>query len=95
MGAEYELSVSVEMQVPAGCYTDDITDTLSYADLHEVVKREFDRPSRLIEHVATRIGRAIMDGFPAVRRSGVRLVKVAPPIPGFSGSAAVEIFFEK
>lgn len=95
VGAEYELNVSVSLPFPEGCVTDEIDDTLSYADIYEVMKDEFSRPSRLIEHVATRIGDALFRAFGQIENIEIKVVKLSPPIPGFSGSASVRLFFKK
>lgn len=95
VGAEYELRLRLGLGVPAGVTTDDVADTVNYADVWAVAKREFAIPSKLIEHVGTRIGEALLREFNALQRVDLELIKVSPPIPGFNGSAAVEIIFEK
>lgn len=95
VGAEYELNVSVALPVTEGCATDEIGDTLSYADIYDVVRDEFSRSSRLIEHVATRVGNALLEAFGQIESVEIKVVKLSPPIPGFSGSASVRLFFKK
>lgn len=95
VGAEFRLDVSVTLPRPDGCMTDEIDDTVSYADIYEVVREEFSHPSRLIEHVAHRIGTKLLACFPVLQTVEVKVVKIAPPIPGFSGHASVRLFFEK
>ncbi len=89
VGNEFRVSVAVTMPAPAGCATDKLEGTLSYADIYDVVSEQFSRPSALIEHVAHRISRALFDRWPLIDRVVVKVTKVTPPITGFAGSASV------
>lgn len=78
----------------SGTVSDELADTVSYADIYEVVKLEFGRPAKLIEHLACRIASHLLDSFPPLQNVDVKIVKVAPPIPGFAGSASVRYFWK-
>lgn len=96
VGANYRLDIALNLaEIPAGCFTDEVRDTVNYAEVYGVIKSEFAKPSRLIEHVASRIVNAVMQRFSEVQSVELKLIKENPPIPGFSGHAAVQIFFEK
>jgi dihydroneopterin aldolase len=69
--------------------TDDLDDTLNYAVVYEVVKREMEIPSNLIEHVAGRIMRALKTAFPQITAIDLKLSKLNPPIAGEVASASV------
>ncbi len=60
--------------------TDQIEDTLSYADLSELIKNEMAVPSQLLEHVAGRIARRIEECYPAVVGIELELTKENPPM---------------
>lgn len=90
VGAEYEVSIVITMPPPAGCDTDLLDNTLSYAQLYESLKREFAIHSDLIEHLAKRIAIAITDTWPYILSAEIKITKLAPPIPSFQGSAAVK-----
>lgn len=85
VGNEFEVTVSVE--IPP-VYTDDLSATVSYADIAAIVGEEMAEPSDLIEHVAVRIRAAIMERLPAVIGGGVTVVKHKPPIPGVQLASA-------
>lgn len=89
VGNDFE--VSVEIEIPP-VYTDELTDTVSYADIVDIVKTEMAQPSKLIEHVAARIRDALLRRFPTIRSGRVRVAKLTPPIPGAQmASAAVTL----
>ena len=60
--------------------SDDVADTLNYATLFDLAKREMDIPSQLLEHVAGRIVKAITTAFPEVTSIDLELTKQNPPM---------------
>lgn len=72
--------------------TDDIGLTLSYADIVAIARQVNATPSRLLEHVAWRLYRALMASCPQIAGGKVRVAKIKPPVAGSEmDSAAVEI----
>jgi len=87
--------VNVTLTTPAmpAIQTDRLEDTLDYAQVYQVVKREMAQPSQLLEHVAGRIVRALMDTFPGVGVS-VQVRKQHPPVGGDVAWSSVEVCSE-
>lgn len=75
--------------------SDSIADTLNYAELLSVVKREMGVPSQLLEHVAGRICRAILTTFPEAEAVDLRLTKINPPMGADCDGAGVELTMER
>ena len=71
--------------------SDEVTDTLNYAALYDLVAREMQQPSKLLEHVAGRIAEAIGKTFPQVTSIDLELTKQNPPIGADCEGASVEI----
>jgi len=69
--------------------TDNLSDTINYAEVYKIVKIEMDIPSKLLEHVAGRILRKIKKEFPVIEGIEICLAKERPPIEGEIESAAV------
>ena len=95
VGGEYTVSVEVETDVTAAIATDDVEQTLNYAALFEVVKREMLIPSNLLEHVAARIGKAVMDNFPQVQALDLTVTKQNPPMGADCQGAGVKLHIVK
>lgn len=78
--------VNVALDVPASDRaeaSDCLDDTINYAQVVEIVKREMSVPSRLLEHVAGRIKNHIIADFGHMVAAGkVEVKKLAPPISG-------------
>ena len=64
VGGEYSVSLRVHYNIYKAMESDDVADTLNYALLLELVKREMACPSSLLEHVVGRIGKAVFKEFP-------------------------------
>ena len=69
--------------------SDDLEDTINYAVVYEVVKREMAIPSKLIEHAAGRILAALKETFPQLLMIELKLSKLNPPFGGDVYSASV------
>ena len=64
IGADFLISVRIGYDFSKAINTDDVSDTISYADVYELIKQEMQVPSKLLEHVAGRIVNAIKKAFP-------------------------------
>ena len=80
VGNDYVVNVTVGYPWQSAAESDDVCDTLNYAVLAEIVKREMSVPSNLLEHVAMRIARAVKDEFPLCVSISLDIRKIAPPI---------------
>ena len=91
IGTHFQVDVSFRTDTSVAQRTDNISDTVSYLDVYQRVKREMQSPSHLLEHVADRIGEALLAEFPAIEEVTVRVHKMNPPLGGKLESVAVEI----
>lgn len=73
------------------CETDDVDDTLNYAVLLDIVRKEMRQPSCLLEHVVGRIGQSVFSRYPAVDAVDVSVVKENPPMGSSLHGAGVEL----
>lgn len=91
VGADFTVTLRVKADLSRPVFSDDVADTLNYAALYDILKREFAQPSRLLEHVAGRIGQAVFGSFPQVQAVDITLTKLNPPMGADSEGAAVEL----
>lgn len=87
--------VNLEVNLPYHLQTDadNLDNTVSYADLFQIVKEEMDIPAQLMETVACRIISKIKKDYPLIMSGKVSIRKEHPPIPGCDGSATISISF--
>ena len=95
VGADFVLSLRVGYPLEKAMESDEVSDTLSYAELYRLVEREMRIPSRLLEGVAGRIVKAIETAFPKVSSVDLELTKMNPPMGADSDGAGVEIHWER
>ena len=91
VGNEFVLDLRLRMDWTRAIRSDDVNDTLSYAEVYEAVKDEMARPSRLLEHVAGRIARRLFQDFSSLEEIELRLVKRNPPMEADIEGAGVEL----
>ncbi len=91
VGNEFVLDLRLRMDWTRAIRSDDVNDTLSYAEAYEAVKDEMARPSRLLEHVAGRIARRLFQDFSSLEEIELRLVKRNPPMGADIEGAGVEL----
>ena len=94
VGGEFVVSLRVGYPIQAAMETDDVADTLNYAELFQLVKQQMDIPSKLLEHVAGRIVKAIHEQFPQVSSVHLRITKKNPPMGADAAGAGVELNIE-
>lgn len=95
VGNTFEVSVAVDIPADFDLEADIPENTISYADIYEIVKMEMNVTSKLIETVAWRIAKRLRELYPQILSGVVRISKCPPPIPGIIGNASVKYFFEK
>lgn len=93
VGADFEVSLRVDYDYSHALDSDELDDTISYADLCDIVRREMAVPSKLLEHVAGRMAKAVISSYPQAKRVGVKVVKLNPPMGADCDGAGVEVEF--
>ena len=92
VGNDYLMDVRLQYPVDPAMLSDNVLDTVNYADMADAVRQEMAQPSQLLEHVATRIAKRLLRDYATLSSVRVRITKLSPPIPGLQCSGAgVEI----
>jgi dihydroneopterin aldolase len=94
-GGEFVVNVRVAYPLRQAMQTDNVDDTLNYAELFEIINKEMQTPSSLLEHVAGRIGESIFRHFAQVSSVWLTIAKKNPPMGADSDGAAVEVLLER
>ena len=89
VGQDFE--VTAILNVPSYDGSDNLSATVNYAEVCDLIVREMQTPSDLIEHAASRLCSAIRHTFPAVSAVTLTLTKLAPPIPHPLDSVSVTL----
>lgn len=88
-GNTFIVDVSLEYPAEEAAKTDDLSATLDYAVVYEIVKAEMGIPSKLLEAVAKRISDKITGKYPEAKSLAVSVSKLNPPVGGTCSRARV------
>ncbi len=91
VGADFVVNLRLGYDISRAMQTDDVGDTLNYAEVYELVKHQMDVPSKLLEHVAGRIVDAVRKAYPDITSIDLELTKLNPPMGADCRGAGVEI----
>lgn len=92
-GADFVVNVKVKYPLQNAVKSDDVRDTINYAKIFEIINKEMQKPSNLLEHVAGRIGESIVNQMPMTEEVFVTVEKVNPPMGADLDCAMVELHF--
>jgi dihydroneopterin aldolase len=88
-GNNFTVDLKLFFDFTKAIQSDNLEDTVNYAAVFEVVKKEMAVQSNLLEHVAGRIVNKIKQRFPQIESVEIRLAKMNPPVGGEAAEAAV------
>jgi dihydroneopterin aldolase len=91
IGGHYIVDVSLSTDFTSAALTDDLTQTVDYVDINQIVAEEMAIRSKLIEHVGQRISRRIFQELKAIEKLKVKITKLCPPINGDVQNVAIII----
>ena len=94
-GNYYIINVRASYDISRAMQTDDVADTLNYAEVYNIIKEEMSIPSKLIEHVAGRIADRLMDSYSQISSVMLRITKCNPPMGADCNGAGVEILVKR
>ena len=91
VGNDYLVNLSLEYDFSRAMQTDELSGTINYAEVYELLKREMAKPSKLLEHVAGRIGDSLFAVYPSIKEIQLSVTKINPPMGADSDGAGVEV----
>lgn len=90
-GNDYVVSLRIKYDFSLAMTSDDVNDTLNYAEVYQLVEQEMSVPSNLLERVAGRIGDRLLRRFPAIQELQLTVTKQNPPMGADCEGAGVEV----
>jgi 7,8-dihydroneopterin aldolase/epimerase/oxygenase len=91
-GNDFLVDVILETDCSLAAKTDNLEDTLNYQAVNDLIKKEMQISSHLLEHVANRILESLYSEFPAVKKVKVTVSKLNPPMGGQVEKASVTLW---
>ena len=88
-GNEFEVNLAVSYLPSPGTITD-ISDTVNYAHLYELLKAEMQQPRHLLETFLMEATEKIHTTFLQIKKIEISITKLHPPIAKFTGTVGVK-----
>lgn len=93
VGNTFIIDLRIKVDLQKAARTDKLEDTISYADVYNVLSEEMAIPSNLLENVCLRIIERLAASFASIEEIEIRLAKKNPPIGADLDSAGVEMHY--
>lgn len=90
-GNKFSVDLRLETRLMPALISDNIERALNYVEAYEIVKKEMEIPSNLLEHVAGRILRSLFLQFLQLEKATVKVSKWNPPVGGETRRVSVSI----
>lgn len=90
-GNDYSVDIRIGYDVSKAMVSDDVDDTVNYADIKKVTDQEMSVPSKLVERVAYRIADRISRRYPSISSIDIKVTKLNPPFGADCKGAGVEL----
>jgi dihydroneopterin aldolase len=91
IGANYIVDVRIETDFSVAQRTDDLSKTVDYVVVYNIVKSEMAVRSKLLEHVTGRIANELLRKLPEIEMAEVTVTKLNPPMNGDVNSVSVTV----
>jgi len=91
VGNKYAVDIAVRADLTRAAQKDALEETVNYEALYEVVRKEMQIRSRLLEHIGYNIIQTVFQQFPSVQRVEISISKFNPPIGGVCKQARVTL----
>lgn len=82
IGSNYIVDVTMEIDFTEAALTDDLTKTIDYVIVYNIVKSQMAIRSHLLEHVGQRIVNELKKEFTTLKKVELKVSKLNPPMNG-------------
>lgn len=91
IGDWYTINLRLTTDNIESTITDNINDTVDYGNVFDIIKKEMNIPSKLIEHVCGRINKKILDAYPTIQQVTIMILKQTPPMGANCNGCGIEL----
>ncbi len=93
IGTKFLIDLFLETDTTEAEKTDNLHDTVNYQLVYQLVKKEMETTSKLLEHVGRRVLDRIQKEFPEVTHARIKIRKLNPPLGGKMDFVSLELTF--
>lgn len=91
IGTKFRCDLFLEVDTTKAEQTDNLSDTVNYQEVYQVLKVEMAVKSKLLEYVGHRILKSIKEKFPQVEHVRLKIRKLNPPLGGKMDFVSIEL----
>lgn len=91
IGTKFRIDLNIEANVDEAAETDDLSKTINYLSVYQMVKKQMEIKSRLLENVGKRILDELYNQFPGIIKAEVKVSKLNPPLGGKLDSVSLTL----
>ena len=84
-----DLWIETDMSKPAE--TDNLNDAVNYQVAYKLIRKEMEKKSNLLEHIAKRILDTLFESLEGIEKVRVKISKMNPPVGGKIDSVSVSL----
>ena len=91
VGNDYEISLRLKVDVSRAVLSDQVDDTINYAEVYQLVAEVMTTPVNLVEYLAGAIGERLFQRWSQIEAIDVTVLKFNPPMGADCQGAGVEL----
>jgi len=91
VGNDYIINLSIAVDLSKAIESDNLNDTISYAEVFDIVKKTMQVKCDLIEKVAGNIAKELFKAFENINELKISITKLNPPMGADCSGASVEL----
>ena len=95
LGNRFRVDLKIQVEVPFNPLNEDLGNTVDYAIVYNLVKREMENPCKLLETLGQRICNSVAVEFPSVLSIETSISKANPAIGGLCNWVTVTTHWTK
>jgi len=91
IGTYFSVDLILTANFTSSYTSDDLEDTVNYQLIYELIAKEMETPSKLIEHLMARIAKAIKKQV-SYEQLSLKITKHYPPVKGLNSVSVSDLF---
>ena len=89
VGNRFLVDIWIETDMSKPAETDNLKDAVNYQVAYKLIRKEMEKKSNLLEHIAKRILDALFKNLEGIEKASVKISKMNPPVGGKIDSVSV------
>ncbi len=82
IGSDYLVDVEIVADLSKSAQSDELEDTIDYVRINQIIHKQMEIRSKLLEHVAQRTMDELKREFPQLEAASLKISKLNPPMGG-------------